>query len=151
MCAIRNILLRIPLGKDWWTRRKSFLTASPIWQNESEQGLKPYHSYACAARLKPCPDTKHQGGDSRKPRVSSGTLSLKCRNSRPRTASWAKFSRPFGTHFAMVLTRFRNGCRPKPRVFSWFSPRENHSSRSLSGTLSGPPHLLCHLSRGKTL
>src|SRR5271156_3283534 len=84
MCAIRNILLRIPLGKDWWTRRKSFLTASPIWQNESEQGLKPNHSYACAARLKPCPDTKHQGGDSRKPHVSSGTSSLKCRNSRAR-------------------------------------------------------------------
>jgi hypothetical protein len=77
--------LRIPLGKDWWTRRRSFLTASPIWQNESEQGLKPNHSYTCAARLKPCPDTKHQGGDSRKPRVSSGTSSLKCRNSRPRT------------------------------------------------------------------
>jgi putative transposase len=63
-----------PLGKDWWTRRKSFLTASPIWQNESEQGLKPNHSYACAARLKPCPDTGHRGGDSRKPRVSSGTI-----------------------------------------------------------------------------
>src|SRR5450755_466434 len=67
MCAIRNILLRIPLGKDWWTRRRSFLTASPIWQNESQQGLKPNHSHTCAARLKPCPDTKHQGGDSRKP------------------------------------------------------------------------------------
>src|SRR5450631_1090438 len=58
-------------------------------QNESEQGLKPNHSYTCAALLKPCPDTKHQGGDSRKSRVSSGTSSLKCRNSRPRTTSWA--------------------------------------------------------------
>ena len=54
------------------------------WQNESGQGLKPNHSHACATRLKPCPDTKHQGGDSRKPPVSSGTSSLKCRNSSQR-------------------------------------------------------------------
>src|SRR5450631_384702 len=65
-----------------WEGRK---ISTAWWQNESEQGLKPNHSYTCAARLKPCPDTKHQGGDSRKPRVSSGTSSLKCRNSRPRT------------------------------------------------------------------
>jgi hypothetical protein len=31
------------------------------------------------------------------------------------------------------LQRFRNWCRPKPKTFSWFSPKENHSSRSLSG------------------
>jgi hypothetical protein len=31
------------------------------------------------------------------------------------------------------LQRFRNWCRPKPRTFSWFSPKENHSSRFLSG------------------
>src|SRR5580658_8139730 len=32
-----------------------------------------------------------------------------------------------------AVKRFRNWFRPKPRVFSWFSPKENHSSRSLSG------------------
>ena len=26
---------------------------------------------------------------------------------------------------------FRNWCRPKPRIFSWFSPKENHSSPPL--------------------
>ena len=31
------------------------------------------------------------------------------------------------------LQRFRNWCKPKPRTFSWFSPKENHSSRSLTG------------------
>jgi hypothetical protein len=29
--------------------------------------------------------------------------------------------------------QFRNGCRPKRRAFSWFSPKENHTSRLLSG------------------
>jgi hypothetical protein len=31
------------------------------------------------------------------------------------------------------LERFRNWCRPKRRPFSWFSSKENHTSRSLSG------------------
>jgi hypothetical protein len=31
------------------------------------------------------------------------------------------------------LGRFRNWCRPKRRPFSWFSSKENHTSRSLSG------------------
>jgi RND family efflux transporter MFP subunit len=35
--------------------------------------------------------------------------------------------------YTCELQRFRNWCRPKARTFSWFSPKENHSSRSLSG------------------
>jgi len=31
------------------------------------------------------------------------------------------------------LEQFRNGCRPKRQTFSWFSPKENHTSPSLSG------------------
>src|SRR6202012_377762 len=31
-----------------------------------------------------------------------------------------------------ALKQFRNGCRPKPLLFSWFSPKENHTSRSFS-------------------
>jgi hypothetical protein len=35
------------------------------------------------------------------------------------------------------LQRFRNWCRSKPRTFSWFSPKENHCSRPLSGHSHG--------------
>ncbi len=41
---------------------------------------------------------------------------------------------PRNTRSARVKTapqRFRNWCRTKPRTFSWFSPKENHSSRPL--------------------
>jgi hypothetical protein len=31
------------------------------------------------------------------------------------------------------LERFHSGCRPKRKTFSWFSPKENHTSRSLYG------------------
>ena len=31
----------------------------------------------------------------------------------------------------VLLQRFRNWCGPKPKTFSWFSSKENHSSRSL--------------------
>ncbi len=30
------------------------------------------------------------------------------------------------------LEQFRNWCRPKRQAFSWFSPKENHTSRSFS-------------------
>ena len=35
-------------------------------------------------------------------------------------------------HELKPLEQFRNWCRPKQQAFSWFSPRENHPSRSLS-------------------
>ncbi len=31
-----------------------------------------------------------------------------------------------------IPRQFRNWCRPKRLAFSWFSPKENHTSRSLS-------------------
>ena len=31
-----------------------------------------------------------------------------------------------------MLEQFRNWCRPKLQAFSWFSPKENHTSRSFS-------------------
>ena len=34
--------------------------------------------------------------------------------------------------FSCRLEQFRNWCRPKRQAFSWFSLKENHSSRSLS-------------------
>ena len=33
---------------------------------------------------------------------------------------------------AWALQQFRNWCRPKRQAFSWFSPKENHTSRSFS-------------------
>jgi putative transposase len=37
----RDYIAQNPVRADWWTHRKSFPTASLIWQNESQQGLKP--------------------------------------------------------------------------------------------------------------
>ena len=34
--------------------------------------------------------------------------------------------------FSSAARQFRNGCRPKRQAFSWFSSRENHTSRSFS-------------------
>jgi hypothetical protein len=34
--------------------------------------------------------------------------------------------------FSLPPEQFRNWCRSKRQAFSWFSPKENHSSRSLS-------------------
>ena len=38
-----------------------------------------------------------------------------------------------GKFSAAAVEQFRNWCRPKRQAFSWFSPKENHTSRSLSG------------------
>ena len=38
--------------------------------------------------------------------------------------SWATFM-PSLRDLCNSLQRFRNWCRPKPRTFSWFSPKEN--------------------------
>jgi hypothetical protein len=68
--------------------------------------LDTCHGLSLESR-KSCPDTKHQRGDSPKPAHSAdfGSEHQKCRNSRPRTASRAKFSRPCGTQYSISRDR----------------------------------------------
>jgi hypothetical protein len=37
----------------------------------------------------------------------------------------------FATPVWLGVNRFHNRCEPKQQVFWWFSPKENHTSRSL--------------------
>src|SRR5580704_10368735 len=62
------------------------------------QGLKPnFLSVSFTARLKSCPDTKHQAGDSPKTGPFRRILDLTIKNVEtldPGLTSWAKFRRP---------------------------------------------------------
>jgi hypothetical protein len=75
--------------------------------NQAEAGAESPSFLASTARLKACPDTKHS-------RFQPSLRDCSSSVSRPRIASWAKFSRPFGTFVAFsagskVVPRYKTG------------------------------------------